>query len=88
MGFPSESPFSKSDIKDIDSPFTKRGSHVAFRMANGQVLINFSDGTHHSVLADIARTLSAELVSVTGTWTFTPDAEQEYKAVHLPKKDR
>lgn len=78
------SPFSQAAIHQLGE-FKKPGVHTGFRMANGQILVNFSDTTKHSVLAEIARQLGAELISVSGTWTFTPDENQDFKVIRIPK---
>jgi hypothetical protein len=82
--FEVNSPYSQTEIKALGT-HEKRGVHTGFKFPDGKILINFSDQTSHSVLAQIARQLGAELISISGTWTFTPDNEQEFKVIRIPR---
>lgn len=75
-----DSPFAKTNMQPLGT-FQKKGSHVGFLLPDGRVLVNFNDGTHHSFLVQIADALGAELISVTGTWTFEPDSTQAFKKI-------
>lgn len=76
-----DSPFSKTEMQELGE-YSKPGSHVGFLLPDGRILVNFADSTHHSVLAQIARAVGAELISISGTWTFTPDPVQEFKVIN------
>lgn len=75
------SPFGKTDFQNLGE-YHKKGSHLGLLLPNGEVIINFEAGTSHSVLAGIAKTLKAKMIIVTGTWTFEPDKDQEYREVY------
>ena len=74
------SPFSKTNIQPFGE-FSRQGSHVGFLLPDGRILVNFSDNTHQSVLSQIAQTIGAELIVVSGTWTFKPDDTTTFKKV-------
>jgi hypothetical protein len=61
--------------------FTKKGSHIGLLLPTGEVIVNFSDNTHQSVLNQIADALGAELISISGTWTWEPDSGQAFKKI-------
>lgn len=67
------SPFSQTEFIPFNEPVSKRAKHSAIKTADGQILINFNDGTSYAMLKMIAKTVGAELIQVSGTWTFTPD---------------
>jgi hypothetical protein len=81
-----ESPFSKTEIHELGD-FSKHGTHVGFRLPDGRVLVNFDGATSHSVLVQIARAIGAELIVISGTWTFTPDPVQEFKTVKVTRNE-
>lgn len=70
---PITSPFSQTDLQPIAESHTKRSSHMGIKLPDGRVLINFNDATSYAMIKAIARTLRADIVTVKGTWTFTPD---------------
>jgi hypothetical protein len=74
------SPYSKTTMQPLGT-FTKKGSHVGLLLPTGEVIVNFSDNTHQSVLVQIADALGAELISISGTWTWEPDSEQAFKII-------
>lgn len=76
-----DSPFSKTEIQELGE-FARHGSHTGFRLPDGRILVNFNDATQHSVLSQIARSIGAELVVISGTWKFTPDPIQEFKVIN------
>lgn len=73
---PSTSPFSRTDFH-VFGPHSKRGSHMGIRTKDGQILINFNDGTSHAMLKSIASAIKAEMIVIKGTWTFTPDVIED-----------
>lgn len=74
------SPFSKTTMQPLGT-FTKKGSHVGLLLPDGTVIVNFNDTTAHSVLIQLADALGAELISISGTWVWTPDSEHAFKKI-------
>lgn len=70
-----DSPFTKTELHDATEPYVKKASRMALAFPDGKILINFEDGTTYSVLTTLAKVLGAKVVTIQGTWTFTPDRE-------------
>ena len=79
VDMPATSPFSKSKLTPIapGESYSEEGLITGLRTPNGDVLLNFDKNTKLSLLAEIARVLKAELITVKGTWTFTPHTEED-----------
>lgn len=72
---PATSPFATSKLLPIEDEYKKEGKLMGLRLPTGEILINYEHGTKNSVIAEIAKVLKAEVVVVSGTWTFTPHKE-------------
>lgn len=66
------SPFSRTDFHPLGDIYTKDGLLFGLKKPNGEIIINFDQGTHYSKLLDIARITGCEIVVVHGQWTFIP----------------
>lgn len=71
------SPWSKSDFRDANEPFSKKGTQTALRLPDGKILINYENNTSEEMLQTMARLFKAEIILVRGTWTFVADREEE-----------
>lgn len=78
------SPFSKTDFQPFGE-YSRKGNQTGFLLPDGRILVNFNGNTSHGVLAQIARQLGAELISISGTWKFTPDSEDSFKVIKTHK---
>lgn len=78
------SPFGQTQFEALGE-FQRKGSHTGLLLPDGQVLINFNENTSHSVLVGIAKALHADLITVTGTWSFVPDeiAVTQFKKIKM-----
>lgn len=73
---PPTSPFSKVNFHEFGT-YTKRASHLALRLSDGTIKINFDDGTSFALLKQITNIIpGSEVITVKGTWTFEPDTEE------------
>lgn len=73
-------PFSTTELKPLGT-HSRIGSHIGILMPDGNLVVNFNDSTRQDILRGIADTIKAELVIVTGTWTFVPDDTTEFRKI-------
>lgn len=71
------SPFQKVDMQPIEEGYETKGKVPGLRRKDGSILLNFNTSTSHDFLKRIAKITDCELVWVSGTWTFTPDRDNE-----------
>lgn len=71
------SPFQKTNLVPIEEEYSYEATCFGLKLPTGQVVINFDQNTKYSMLKDIARIMSAEVVNVKGTWTFTPAKKED-----------
>lgn len=72
MQLNNNSPFQQTNLIAIEESYSYEATLFGLRMPSGKVVINFDHRTKYSVLKDIARITSSEVVQVKGTWTFEP----------------
>ena len=71
------SPFHQTNIHPIEEDYSYEASVWGFRLASGNILINFNQSTDFKTLKQMARVMKAELVTVKGRWSFVPAREDE-----------
>lgn len=71
------SPFQQTKLIPIEEEYSYEATVFGLKLPNGTVVINFDQNTKFSMLKDIARVMSAEVVNVKGSWTFTPAKKED-----------
>jgi hypothetical protein len=71
------SPFARTDLVPIDEDYSKKGLITGLYLPDGRILLNFESTSSVALINEIARTLGAKVVTVQGTWTFTPDRHDD-----------
>lgn len=77
MQINSSSPFSGTNLIPVEQEYSYQAKLMALKLPNGNLIINYNHSTKKSVLQEMARIMGAEFVLVPGTWTFTPDREND-----------
>lgn len=74
---PATSPFTKTELVPIapGDTYSKKGAITGLQMSDGKVLLNFEQSTAYGFLKQMAGLLNAEIITVKGTWTFTPETD-------------
>ena len=71
------SPFQKTELLPIEESYSKKASLFGLRKPDGSIIINYDHNTRYGRLKEIADMIGCEVVTVKGTWTFTPDRIDE-----------
>lgn len=69
--------FSKAQLETLTGPHSYESAITGLRLPSGEIIVNFKQETNYGLLKEVAGILGAEIVTVKGTWTFTPTLQEE-----------